>query len=412
MAGLPYAGPTPTQSQDLVNNAYLQSLLAENLPQDQVDTLITAGFAAYATRSYVDTQDALNATRGFIDAGDSTRLHLSQVGTASGPVALNASGKIGVANLANIASTQRWPAPFFSPVSYNQATVSNATSTETTIYSATVADPGFAYKLAVIGTVDVTTTIDGEYPVVRVRIGSTTGAIVAGGYGSSEHYVFSSSGVYLTPGAFSYSITTSPFDVVILGAGAGGQAGGELTNGESGNAGHWAGITLTVGGNLPAGTTTINGTVGAAGAGGSTEGAAGAAGGNTTLTPDVWAGLTATGGSGHGGAQTPGNFTFNSKTYNPGTAGQGGGGGGWGLFGLFWGRGGPGQPGGAWFSNTVPTGDPNNHSTATILPVAYAAQSVLTGATTLVVTLVRSGTTSTAAASTLEPALHIVPIPA
>ena len=64
-----------------------------------------------------------------------------------------------------------------------------ATGTEVLLYPAvTVVDPGFTYKLLVTGLVDANTSVDGEFPVIRVRQGSTTGPVVASGAGLAQTY--------------------------------------------------------------------------------------------------------------------------------------------------------------------------------------------------------------------------------
>ena len=63
-----------------------------------------------------------------------------------------------------------------------------AGDTESTLYTTTVADPGYPYNLLVFGIEDVSATADDNYPTVVVRAGSTTGTIVGVGYGIGESY--------------------------------------------------------------------------------------------------------------------------------------------------------------------------------------------------------------------------------
>ncbi|WP_299007937.1 hypothetical protein, partial [uncultured Caulobacter sp.] len=79
------------------------------------------------------------------------------------------------------------------PSSYNGGTVT-ATS-ESTVYTMTMADPGFPYRLLVTGTVDVLTNTNGEHPIIRVREDSTTGTIVAMANGSPESYCHSTANI-------------------------------------------------------------------------------------------------------------------------------------------------------------------------------------------------------------------------
>lgn len=184
MARAQHRGKTPTDDQDVSRKDYLAGLLSQNISQSTIDTLIADGLAPYADKTYVDTRDALNATQAYVDAGDATRLHLSERNANSGIAGLDATGKADLARL-NVASTQRWPKPFYSPSSYNATTVT-ATDTETAVYPVPIADPGFTYKLLISGAVDTSTSVDGSNPLIKVRVGSTTGAVVASGVGSTE----------------------------------------------------------------------------------------------------------------------------------------------------------------------------------------------------------------------------------
>jgi hypothetical protein len=192
MAQLQYVGAAQAATADLVTKGYVSSLTAGAMTQASVDSLINSGLSGRITKSYVDTQDALNATSAFIDAGDAAKLHLSQIGVNNGIAGLDKAGRVEVSRVP-VASTQRWPAPFISPASYNGSSVS-ATTTETQIFTVSVADPGSAYKLLVTGLVDASVATDGQYPIVNVRQGSTTGPIVASGRGLAETYTGSPHG--------------------------------------------------------------------------------------------------------------------------------------------------------------------------------------------------------------------------
>ena len=137
-----------------------------NISQDRVDELIAEGLSLFATKEYVDLQDAQNATAAYIDQQDALRLGLNHVNVDNGVPGLDSSGRVDKSRV-NIPSTQEYPMAWWSPSAYNAGTV-NATS-ESTVYTMTVTDPGFPYRLVVSGTVDVTTNTNGEYPIVRVR---------------------------------------------------------------------------------------------------------------------------------------------------------------------------------------------------------------------------------------------------
>jgi hypothetical protein len=409
-------GPAPSADQDIAVDSYLDSLLAANLNQTQVDALIAVGLSDYATHAYVDQQDALNATEAQIDTLDAAKLTLAARNANSGYAGLDATGKVDYARVSG-GNTQRFPKPFTTPASYNGGTV-NAT-TETTLYPCSIADPGFTYKLLCFGIVDSLVSVDnGEYPLVRVRVGNeTSGTIIGTGAGVAERYsgavqtVFTSSGTYTVP-AFATTI-----DVVLLGAGAGGEDGGILfQDGASGRAGSWASATLTSGVTFTGGSISV--TVGTGGS------ANGGAGGASSISASGYAGLTAAGGSGSGNS-SPGNLTYAGTTYVGGSGGSqghagnppgGGGGGGKGGFIQSDGPGGPGANGQVWFYARPinPDGSDATISSgcATIVPTALSAQSPLTGATTVYVRLVRSGSSATVSATNSLPGLYLMPVPA
>jgi len=186
---LPYVGAAPTNPRDVTNVGYDTSMVNASITQTQVDSLLAQGFYGYVTKAYVDSQDALNATKAFIDTGDATRLHLTQIGAGNGVAGLDETGKVDVARV-NVASTQRFPTPYLSPGAYNTAVVTTTAATESALFPPmTVADPGFTYRLLVTGVVDATSTVDAtQWPTVRVRQGSATGQIVAMGRGIQEFY--------------------------------------------------------------------------------------------------------------------------------------------------------------------------------------------------------------------------------
>lgn len=407
MGALEYVGATQSASTDLVTRVYVDGLLTTNLSQSAVDAQITSGLSSYVTKSYVDTQDALNATKSFIDTADALKLHLNQVNVNSGIAGLDASGRIDVARV-SIASTQRWPTPFTSPSAYHTSLQSSSTS-ETQLYTITVADPGYAYRLFLSGAVDTQTDTAGQYPIVRVRRGSNTGPIVGVGNGPGEMYFgtgvgqqFTTSGTYTVPSGY------TDLDVIVLGAGGGPS---NFFANLGGAAGSFGTAHLLYGSTLPLTTTTLAVNIGTgAGPGGN--------GGDSTVSGTGVTTVTGSGGPtsaspiGAGGA-SPGTTTFDGQPYAGGAASAagaagvapGGGGGSDGGTG-----GGTGARGQVWFlaysSTSTPAGP------AIIFSTPLDQQSTLTGATTLYVMLSRHASTGTVKATTVKPTLMAVPIPA
>ena len=142
---------------------------------------------------------------------------------------------------------------------------------------------------------------------------------------NAAYYNIPTETIYSTAGAYNYTIPTwcSKIDVVMVGGGgAGGQGGAGFNTGGGGKQGSWSGVTIS----RPAGgwtVTTLSGVVGAGAPAGIAFGAAPSAGGNSTLSSPSTVG---TGGAANfyytvtrnGGS--PGNYTFNNRTYSGGAA--------------------------------------------------------------------------------------------
>ncbi|WP_443889903.1 glycine-rich domain-containing protein [Mycobacterium avium] len=138
---------------------------------------------------------------------------------------------------------------------------------------------------------------------------------------------------FTTAGAYTYNIPDGCrfIDVILLGAGSGGNAGGAgFVAGNGGQPGTWQVVTVERGVDIPWSIKQITGLVGAGGTQGISGGAAPSSGGATTATASGWAGLSAAGGvfvnSGGqvGKAPSPATQSLNGQTYSPGTHGMGG----------------------------------------------------------------------------------------
>lgn len=416
MAGVLYVGANQGAARDLVSYQYVQSLLGLNLSQILVDLQINTALSGYVTKSYVDAQDALNATKAYVDAADALKLHNNQIGVNNGAAGLLVGGRLDPSRVA-AASTQRYPKPFISPSAYHSSAV-NVTTTETTIFPIAVADPGFTYKLFITGVLDGSSSVDGEYAVVKVHQGATGGQIVAGGYGLGEKYPGGVLTSYTGHGSSTYTIPTwvATLDVIALGAGGGGGNGAFFIAGPGGDAGVYSGVTLTRGTTLPNGTGTLTANVG-------TGGTATNNGGSSTVTGTGVTTVTGGGGDGSGNGANPngvaaGNFTFGGNTYVGGVAattrkqvGNPPGGGGSAASIATFDTGGAGADGAIWIF-AKPAGGGNPSGPINIIPTPLNAQTAINGATTLYVMASRSGTTSTQTISTVQPKIMVIPVPA
>jgi hypothetical protein len=183
---LQYVGASAAVAKDVAYKALVDSDLANNLTTSQVDQAINSAYSPYVLKSYVDSKDALNANKAYIDAGDATRVKLTQRDVANGLPSLDASGKLSPLRI-NVASTQRFPRGLWTPSSY-PATKTALTAAEAQLCTMAITDPGYAYKLLLFGEFDCDTFNNGYPPVINIRLGSTTGPIVATGIGSPSYY--------------------------------------------------------------------------------------------------------------------------------------------------------------------------------------------------------------------------------
>jgi hypothetical protein len=177
---------SPAQDSDVATRNYLTTVRGSfSLSPTQITTLISTGLSPYATKTYVNTRDALNASQAQVDAGDASRLKITAIDANNGVAGLDSGGRVPVARVPG-ASTQRWPKSFYTPSVYGTAT--SASGTETTVYTQSIADPGFPYRLLISGHLDCRTATDGDAPQVRVRVGSATGTVVATGTAQSNQF--------------------------------------------------------------------------------------------------------------------------------------------------------------------------------------------------------------------------------
>lgn len=189
MARKRYVGPMAAAPPDIATVGYVTQAKSADISSESVDTQINAGYGPYVNKSYVDGQDALNANKAYIDAGDAGRLKISAKDVNNGVAGLQANGKVAPVRI-NLSNNQRWPRAFWSPPAYNTTEV-NATTTETTVYTCEITDPGFPYKIVTYGQADLASTSDTSSPIVRVRVGSASGQIIARGTAMSEGYLTS-----------------------------------------------------------------------------------------------------------------------------------------------------------------------------------------------------------------------------
>lgn len=188
MATLKYVGRTSTGTDEASTRGYIASLLGTNLTQSAVTAAITARLADYASVDDVKAKDNLLADTDFIDAADKTRLALTDlvdryatVDKAGRPFKLIADGKVPPERV-RVTTSQRYP---------NTVAIGGGgaatTSSEVSLFTVSVPDPGYPYRLLVTGSVYAQVTTDnGSVP--RIVVYRADNALVASGNGVAESY--------------------------------------------------------------------------------------------------------------------------------------------------------------------------------------------------------------------------------
>ena len=116
MAGLNYVGATPAVSNDILNRLALNATLNAITPNQgsvttQITNLYSGASPTYATKAYVDSQDATFASPSYVSSRDALNLPTTAVGTVAGsPItgsyygaaSLDSSGKVPIAQIPNM----------------------------------------------------------------------------------------------------------------------------------------------------------------------------------------------------------------------------------------------------------------------------------------------------------------------
>jgi hypothetical protein len=375
--------------------SYLNLLLSQNMSMPAVTALINADLSSYATLTYQNNaiagtagpNNSQLATPAWTNTQVANYVPLTTVGQANGPVGLGNSssptpGQVS-AGLINAASTQQWPSPFWSPASYQSAAVT-ATTTPAQLYTASMPYPGYTYVLSCFGMVDTSVAADdGTIPEVLVRVGSTSGQIIAFGYGCGESYLGP------TPGdVSSQAFINSAFSTTGSWA--------TISNWVAQNTGGYT--TVMVGNYLQVPdtmTATISASVNFSGAVASSKSTVSTSIQLVNSTGTIIAtGTAVTGTSGTCTVSWSGSVTL----------GQ--------LYGIQ-----VAETGASTYASiasgtfTITSSTVANVGPANVIPVPFEDQTPLTAATTLYVMLQSSNSSTAVTASTFNPSLWILPIP-
>lgn len=104
MSGLNYVGAPPATSPDIVNKLAVSAQIAITTPnqasvQGQIDVLTSGGSPTYATKSYVDTQDATFQPISYYQSQDALNVPTTSRGVASGVASLDGTTKVPIAQI-------------------------------------------------------------------------------------------------------------------------------------------------------------------------------------------------------------------------------------------------------------------------------------------------------------------------
>jgi hypothetical protein len=190
LATLKQVGPPPTAATHIVDVEYLNALLAANLSQAAVTARITSNLSGYATQAWATQQLTGLATPAYLATQAGNYVPLSSIGQPQGPIPLSALG-LAPANVVQAASTQTWPSPVYSPPAYQ--TVAVTTDNPLQLFAMSQSDPGYPYVLECTGIMDTQVPLTDNPFVgaqVLIRQGSTTGPIIAFGYGIGQSYIW------------------------------------------------------------------------------------------------------------------------------------------------------------------------------------------------------------------------------
>lgn len=107
MSGLQYVGALPDADTSVVNKLAMVNRIAAapmsvGAVQAELTGLISGGSATYATKTYVDTQDALYQPVSYYQGKDALNVPSASVNVANGVAGLNGSSKVALSQIPNV----------------------------------------------------------------------------------------------------------------------------------------------------------------------------------------------------------------------------------------------------------------------------------------------------------------------
>lgn len=189
MPTIPYVGPEPDDSvaDGVQNKLMVETQLTSGVTRSYVDGRVATLIAGKATKSYVDTHDALYADSSYYAAQDALLIPLTQRGVAGGVATLDSLGRIPDAQVPALGA-----GIFKGPYGITGIAAGTAGSTPVKIAEFALGATGVRFKPLVFMNI-LFTVVGRARPIVEVKIGDTTQTtydaqtLVASGYGRAMY---------------------------------------------------------------------------------------------------------------------------------------------------------------------------------------------------------------------------------
>lgn len=157
--------------------------------QDDVDNVVMPRRSDLVLPSYVQQQDALLARKVYVDSRDENYELRADRGAANGIASLGPDGKVPAAQIPGF---EDYTPRFYNATSPDNTSWSSQGSTVRTLHTFTLPDPGYPYQIWCFGHVGCRSSGNWSHAEVEVRRGSTSGPVVAHGFGTesqSYHWI-------------------------------------------------------------------------------------------------------------------------------------------------------------------------------------------------------------------------------
>ena len=185
MAELKYVGKPADNDLGLMTHGDVnQRFATQYVSQADVDAVVNPQLPPLVSLSYVQQQDALIARTTYVDQQDALYELRSDRGVANGIAYLGADGKLPAEQMPTLVGNKTRIYRTTTPS--NTTWTSISTSTERTIDSMSIDDPGYPYTIIATATLACRSEGDFSHAAAEIRIGSTSGTAISHGYGTEQ----------------------------------------------------------------------------------------------------------------------------------------------------------------------------------------------------------------------------------